>query len=63
MSQAKLKNLDILSMEKEAANKANFDAIIKKFVEVKVSRQKLFDFLIYFKQRIFLSLWMFSLNQ
>lgn len=40
MSQAKLNNLAILSVKKEAANKVDFDVIIEKFAEAKVRWQK-----------------------
>lgn len=40
MCQAELNNSDILSIEKETANKVNFNAIIKEFAQVKVRRQK-----------------------
>ncbi|VVC45764.1 Hypothetical protein CINCED_3A020254 [Cinara cedri] len=41
MCQRRLNGLAILSMEKEAAKRVDFDAIIKEFAEAKVRRQKM----------------------
>ena len=49
MSQTRLTNLVLLSIEHEYAKKVNFDEVIDKFAEIKAGKERLWMFLYFFE--------------